>query len=264
MGNQGGAMLSARSSQGTPPTPTHPTRGVSVSSISAGNGNSRISRTSVADGGGGAGEDGRGDGESSSADRIQSLLRDQKDLSAQQLDSERRTKEGLVRELTDLTGMLKESTLQINRSVNVQNVQLSSIRDYAAGNSVELENQKKGINKRTQSMGMSLWTTVVLMVWVLGLFSATYMVIRLLPVPRTYGTCPVDMGVGVEAGGGHTPLPRQPPIPPTHPTAPIPAELIAVESPHPEDPIDDPVPTVPTAYTPGIPGEGLPTESDSA
>jgi hypothetical protein len=44
------------------------------------------------------------------------------DLSAQELEAEQRTQALLVNELTELTSMLKESTLDINKAVNLQNI----------------------------------------------------------------------------------------------------------------------------------------------
>ena len=44
------------------------------------------------------------------------------DLNAKDLEVEQRAQAMLVNELSELTGMLKETTLEINRAVNVQNV----------------------------------------------------------------------------------------------------------------------------------------------
>jgi hypothetical protein len=49
------------------------------------------------------------------------------DLSAKELEAEQRTQALLVNELSELTSMLKESTLDINKAVNLQNIVSSNM-----------------------------------------------------------------------------------------------------------------------------------------
>jgi len=50
-----------------------------------------------------------------------------------------------MNDLADLTGILKDSTMQINRSVLEQNDQLTSMHHFASENYEELEHQKKQV-----------------------------------------------------------------------------------------------------------------------
>eukprot|EP01032_Pedospumella_encystans_P021216 gene21216-24078_t len=127
--------------------------------------------------------------DTASGERIQHLLQDQKDLSAKDLEVEQRTQAMLVNELTELTSMLKDSTIGINRAVKIQNIQLASMGVHAAENRDELEKQKQRMKESTQGMTSSIWSTVWTMLWVVGVFSATYAVIRLLPNRTVYPTC---------------------------------------------------------------------------
>lgn len=96
------------------------------------------------------------------------------DLSAKDLEMEQRTQAMLVNELSELTSLLKDSTMDINRAVNMQNIvslvvyfidqscpsfccfncatfrfimqQLTSMSGYAAENRDELDRQKKRVS----------------------------------------------------------------------------------------------------------------------
>jgi len=73
----------------------------------------------------------------------------------------------------------------MNKSIKMQNMQLSSIHVHASENKASLDEQKRKMTQQTQSMNTSLWTSVSIMLVVLGLFMLTYITIRLLPSPAT-------------------------------------------------------------------------------
>jgi hypothetical protein len=59
--------------------------------------------------------------DTTSAEKIHSLLLDQKDLSAQDLDKEQQSKFKLMEELSELTNVLKTTTTHINETLTLQN-----------------------------------------------------------------------------------------------------------------------------------------------
>jgi len=124
-----------------------------------------------------------------SGEKIQKLLQQQKDIHSKELAEEQRTKNALLQELTDLTGILKNSTLDINRSVLFQNQQLTDIQKFAFENQEEIENQKKKMAERTKGMTTSIWTSIVTIAWIAFLFVVTYIVIRLFPKPSSEYFC---------------------------------------------------------------------------
>mmetsp|Transcript_2491 Transcript_2491/g.3873 ORF Transcript_2491/g.3873 Transcript_2491/m.3873 type:complete len:272 (-) Transcript_2491:1222-2037(-) len=125
-----------------------------------------------------------------SAENIQALLQDQKANSAKELEYEQKTQQELMNDLAELTGILKDSTLQINRSVLEQNEQLTSIHHFASENHTELDYQKKQLNERSKEMKSSLWSSVLLICIVFTIFSVTYLIIRIFPKPSSSFTCP--------------------------------------------------------------------------
>eukprot|EP01036_Dinobryon_divergens_P026969 gene26969-35674_t len=138
-----------------------------------------------------------------SAENIQTLLLDQRISSAKELESEQRTQMTLLKDLTELTGILKDSTMQISRSVVEQNEQLSSIQLHAEENKEKLDNQRKQLNERSKKMESSLWNSMSLIVAVLLLFALTYIVIRLLPNRETDFTCRNSSRAKSRAASGH-------------------------------------------------------------
>eukprot|EP01040_Poterioochromonas_malhamensis_P014881 gene14881-16560_t len=124
-----------------------------------------------------------------SGEKIQKLLQQQKDIHSKELAEEQRTKNALLQELTDLTGILKNSTLDINRSVLFQNQQLTDIQKFAFENQEEIENQKKKMAERTKGMTTSIWTSIATIAWIAFLFVVTYIVIRLFPKPSSEYFC---------------------------------------------------------------------------
>lgn len=81
----------------------------------------------------------------SSSGRIQSLLQQQKDHTQQQVEAELRSQHALEGELADLTGVLKDVTLGINRAVMEQNVTLDAIQEAVVDNAAEVQAQKKKV-----------------------------------------------------------------------------------------------------------------------
>ena len=121
--------------------------------------------------------------DSSSAERIQSLMLQQKDLSVQALEQERRTQAVLSEEVSRLTSVLKEAALHMQHSLQQQNVHLDSLQHVAAENQTELDKQTGKTKEQVKEMTGSVWATVGSVVWMIAMFVATYVVIRLFPKP---------------------------------------------------------------------------------
>jgi len=122
--------------------------------------------------------------DSASATKMQALLLQQKDLATQALEQERRDQALLSEEVNRLTSVLKEAALQMNRSVLEQNAQLDSLQTFAADNQAELDKQASKTKEQVSTMTTSMWATVGAVVWLVVMFIATYVVIRLFPKPR--------------------------------------------------------------------------------
>lgn len=123
---------------------------------------------------------------SSSAD-IQSLLLQQKNISAREIAEEEKSQRELTSELLELTGVLKENTVLMNETITVQNKQLESIYHHAEDNVEELDEQRDKMNKQQQLQSSSLWSTVWALLTVFACFSLTYGVIRAFPKPVVLG-----------------------------------------------------------------------------
>lgn len=119
--------------------------------------------------------------DTSSAEKIHLLMLQQKDLTAQALEEERRSHVVLATEVANLTGVLKEATLMMNKSVLEQNIHLDSLQNVAADNQSELEKQSRRTNEQAKSMSISVWTSFSSIVWIVSMFVATYAVIRMFP-----------------------------------------------------------------------------------
>jgi len=128
---------------------------------------------------------GRGEGSSdtTSAARITQLLQQQKDISTQEIEEEKKAQAVLTAELAEMTALLKDATLQIHSSVSSQNVQLDSLQHHAVDNMEELHRQKKKMNEREKGMTKSVWASVGTIFWIVAMFVVTYAVIRLFPKP---------------------------------------------------------------------------------
>jgi len=121
--------------------------------------------------------------DTTSAEKITSLLQQSKDISAQELEQEQHKHNQLLGQVSDLVGSLKEATLLMNKLVVEQNVQLDEITQVAAENMDELSDQREKMKEATKEMGTSVWTTVGTLLWLMIMFAVTYMVMRLFPKP---------------------------------------------------------------------------------
>jgi hypothetical protein len=126
----------------------------------------------------------RRDGDTTSAERIHTLLQQQKHISTQEIEEENKIQSILTAELADLTGILREATLQMSTSVLEQNIQLDSIAQNASDNFDELSSQKKKMSEREKGMKSSFFTSIGSIFWILLLFVSTYGIIRIFPKPR--------------------------------------------------------------------------------
>mmetsp|Transcript_4670 Transcript_4670/g.4811 ORF Transcript_4670/g.4811 Transcript_4670/m.4811 type:complete len:270 (-) Transcript_4670:46-855(-) len=126
----------------------------------------------------------RRDGDTTSAERIHTLLQQQKHISTQEVEEETKIQSILTAELADLTGILREATLQMSTSVIEQNIQLDSIAQNASDNFDELSSQKKKMTEREKGMKSSFFTSIGSIFWILLLFVSTYGIIRIFPKPR--------------------------------------------------------------------------------
>ena len=122
--------------------------------------------------------------DTTSAEKIQNLLIQQKTILSKELEDEKRSQDILALELADLTNVLKEATLNMHQSVYQQNIQLDQIQHHAVENVEELERQKKKMTEREKVMKSSIWGTFGSIIWVIVLFIVTYIVIRLFPKPK--------------------------------------------------------------------------------
>lgn len=121
--------------------------------------------------------------DNSSAEKVQSLLLLQRDLSTQALEEERKSHALLASEVASLTAVLKDATLLMNKAVLEQNVHLDSLELAAAENQSELDKQQSKTKAQTKTMVTSLWTTLGSVIWIVSLFVATFFVIRIFPKP---------------------------------------------------------------------------------
>ena len=143
-------------------------------------------REAAVHGGGGDWDPDRDPGDASSAEKIQSLLLQQKDLTTQALEEERKSHAMLSAEVASLTSALKDATIMMSKSVQEQNVHLESLEQAATENQTELDRQQKRAKEQTKVMFTSVWTTMASVIWIVSLFIATYIVIRLFPKPQHY------------------------------------------------------------------------------
>eukprot|EP00607_Mallomonas_marina_P005583 CAMPEP_0182429958 /NCGR_PEP_ID=MMETSP1167-20130531/35514_1 /TAXON_ID=2988 /ORGANISM="Mallomonas Sp, Strain CCMP3275" /LENGTH=259 /DNA_ID=CAMNT_0024614425 /DNA_START=53 /DNA_END=829 /DNA_ORIENTATION=+ len=105
------------------------------------------------------------DTHTTSGERIHELLQKQKDLATQEIERERREQAILSSELSELTNILRESSLHISEAVLAQNKSLMMIKDHAASNVEELLTQKKKMNEREKAATESFWTSFGAMIW---------------------------------------------------------------------------------------------------
>ena len=121
--------------------------------------------------------------DTTSAEKITSLLQQSKDISAQELEQEQHKHNQLLGQVSELVGSLKEATLLMNKLVEEQNVQLDEITQVAGENMNELSDQREKMKEATKEMGTSVWATVGTLLWLMTMFAVTYMVMRLFPKP---------------------------------------------------------------------------------
>lgn len=121
--------------------------------------------------------------ETTSADKIHQLLQKQKDLSSQEIESEKKEQQMLAIELSDLTATLKESSLQINKTVAGQNQNLKMIKSHAISNAAELDSQNKKMRERQKTMQTGFWASISSLIFILVGFTVTYLIIRIMPKP---------------------------------------------------------------------------------
>ena len=124
------------------------------------------------------------EGDKTTAEGITSLLQQSADMDAQEIEQERMKHDELLFHMSDLVSGLKDTTLLMNKMVVEQNVNLSEIQKEAGQNIEELEQQKDKMKQETDKMTMSFWTTLYTAAWLIGMFVATYLVIKIFPAPR--------------------------------------------------------------------------------
>ena len=124
------------------------------------------------------------EGDTTTAEGITSLLQQSADMDAQEIEQERMKHDELLFHMSDLVSGLKDTTLLMNKMVVEQNVNLSEIQQEAGQNIEELEQQKDKMKQETDKMTMSFWTTLYTAAWLIGMFVATYLVIKIFPAPR--------------------------------------------------------------------------------
>lgn len=114
---------------------------------------------------------------------ITSLLQQSADISAHEVEQEKQKHTEMLLHIGDLVSDLKDSTMLMNKLVVEQNVHLEQIQQAAGENVEELEQQKQNMAKETKKMTMSFWTTIYTAIWLIGMFIATYLVIKIFPKP---------------------------------------------------------------------------------
>jgi len=124
--------------------------------------------------------------DTTSAEKIQTLLQQSKDISAQELEQEQHKHNQLLGQVSELVGSLKEATLLMNKLVVEQNEQLDQIAEVAEENMTELSDQREKMKEATKEMGSSVWTTVGTLFWLMSMFVATYVVMRMFPKPAPW------------------------------------------------------------------------------
>lgn len=122
--------------------------------------------------------------DTTTVDKIQSLLVQQKTISREAMETEQKTQLELSEELLEMTTILKKSTVRMNQSVKQQNVQLDSIQVHAADNIESLEEQRKMMSETSKVMKKSIWSTFGSIFWIIGMFIFTYLIMRILPKPK--------------------------------------------------------------------------------
>ena len=124
------------------------------------------------------------EGDTTTAAGITSLLQQSADISAQEIEQERQKHDALLWQMSELVNGLKDTTLLMNKLVVEQNVNLAEIQQEAGQNIEELDQQKDKMAEETKKMTMSLWTTLYMAAWLVGMFIATYVVIKIFPKPK--------------------------------------------------------------------------------
>lgn len=121
--------------------------------------------------------------ETTSGNKIASLLQQSQHISTLELEHEQAKHEQLVSEVGELVGSLKDAALLMNKFVVEQNLQLDDMAVMASENVTELSDQQDKMKRQTKEMSSSVWTTLGTVMWLLGLFSLTYAIMRLFPKP---------------------------------------------------------------------------------
>lgn len=124
--------------------------------------------------------------DTTSAEKIQTLLQQSQDISAQELEQEQQKHIHLIGQVSELVGSLKDAALLMNKLVVEQNVQLDEMTVVAGENMTELAEQREKMKEATKDMGASIWTTIGTLGWLLCMFAITYAVMRLFPKPSSY------------------------------------------------------------------------------
>lgn len=122
--------------------------------------------------------------DTASANKVMNLLQQSRDISSQEVESERMVHSQLLSHLSEMVEGLKSSTLAMNQLVVDQNANLESIQMHASENVEELEKQKERMKETVNKMDLSFWQIVITIVWLLVAFTATYIIIRIFPAPR--------------------------------------------------------------------------------
>lgn len=122
--------------------------------------------------------------DTASANKVMNLLQQSRDISAQEVESERMVHSELLSHLSEMVEGLKSSTLAMNQLVVDQNANLETIQMHASENVEELEKQKERMKETVNKMDLSFWQIVITIVWLLVAFTATYVIIRIFPAPK--------------------------------------------------------------------------------
>jgi len=124
--------------------------------------------------------------DTTSAEKIQSLLQQSKDISAQELEQEQHKHDQLLGQVGELVGSLKEATLLMSKLVVEHNAQLDEITEVAGENMAELGDQREKMKETAKEMSTSIWTTVGTLFWLMSMFVVTYVAMRMFPKPAPW------------------------------------------------------------------------------
>lgn len=115
----------------------------------------------------------------SSVDKMNDLLNQQKSLLSKEIDDSQINNTMLTSEISELSAILKNTMIRMNESIVEQNFKVDLVLVHAVANVEEIKQQKAKMSTSEKTIVTSLFELVAILLWVLLLVVATSIVMRL-------------------------------------------------------------------------------------